>query len=125
LSESVPRITTKTLPNNFRSRAEKVPEDVTQPCDTSAIGLCAGMFAAAAIASAPSISALVPIAVQVVLMAFRTGAHVAATADRLYQSDDMAESWTFVVPSVGESTTENIIDKYNQTQVRAHPVRNK
>lgn len=100
------------------SHAEKVPEDITQPMETNAVGLCAGLFAATAVASAPSLSALVPIAVQVVLMAFRTGAHVSDTADRLYQTGDTAESWTFVVPSVGESTTRTIIDKFNTTQVR-------
>jgi hypothetical protein len=95
-----------------------VTEDIAGPWDTNVVGLCAGLFAATAVASAPSLSKLVPIAVQIVLMAFRTGAHVAAMADRIYQTVDISESWTFVVPSIGDSEARVLIDNFNNEKVR-------
>ncbi|KAI8168501.1 Conidial yellow pigment biosynthesis polyketide synthase [Colletotrichum sp. SAR 10_71] len=62
---------------HYIDRTEKEPQDVCLHDQTFFMGLCTGLFAAAAIASTPSVSTLIPLAVQVVLMAFRTGTHVA------------------------------------------------
>ena len=108
--------------NNF-SRAEKVHEDVTRPGETCLVGLCTGLFAAAAIGSSPSLSSLIPIAVQVVLMAFRAGAHVAALAERLHKDSESSETWTYVLPTIGEAETRSIIDLFHNQVVSKSSVR--
>lgn len=99
------------------SRAEKKPEDTTNPRETSAVGLSNGLFAATAVATAPSISALVEIGVQMVLMAFRTGLHVAALADRLYGPYGVSESWTYVIPGASEKSIRSFIGDFHESNV--------
>ena len=95
-------------------------EDSARTEETYLIGLCTGLFAATAIACSPSLNALVPTAVQVVLMAFRTGAHVAALADCLHQNSESPESWTYVVPGVGETVATSILSKFHEANVSEH-----
>lgn len=100
--------------SQYIDRYEKEHGDSTSPSETCLVGLCTGLFAAAAIASSPSISQLIPIAIQVVLMAFRTGAHVAALADRLNNQSESPESWTYVVPAAQESEVNSILNDFHK-----------
>lgn len=101
--------------------AEKNYEDLLMPHDQMFLGgLCSGMFAAAAITSTPTLSTLVPLAVQVVLMAFRTGNHVAAMAERLCASTtERSESWTYILPGVTGESAHETLEKFNQAKVRS------
>lgn len=82
-------------------------------------GLCSGMFAAAAITSTPTLSTLVPVAVQVVLMAFRTGSYVAAMAERLCPATrEHSESWTSILPGITGESAQETIDSFNSSKVR-------
>ncbi|KAI1327243.1 polyketide synthase [Xylariaceae sp. FL0255] len=105
---------------HYIDRSEKEHEDVTAPKNTKLSGLCTGLFAATAIASSPSLSALLPLAVQIVLMAFRTGTHVAALSDRLSPATEKSESWTYVIPSVKESEARAILQEFNLSQGISH-----
>lgn len=99
-----------------RSYAEKNYEDFLMPHDQMFFsGLCSGMFAAAAITSTPTLSTLVPVAVQVVLMAFRTGCHVAAMAERLCPAaDDHSESWTYILPGMTGDNAHATLETFNK-----------
>ena len=66
------------------------------------VGLCSGLFAASAITATPTLSTLVPVAVQVVLMAFRTGSYVHSLAERLSPASDKSESWTYILSNTTE-----------------------
>jgi hypothetical protein len=99
------------------SRSEKMHEDSTRASETCLIGLCTGLFAATAIASSPSLSGLVPIAAQMVLMAFRTGAYVAALADRLHKNSEGSSSWTYVLPGISEVAASSIINDFHRGNV--------
>ncbi|KAI1081368.1 polyketide synthase [Whalleya microplaca] len=101
---------------HYIDRSEKEHQDVTKPECTKLSGLCTGLFAATAIASSPSLSSLLPIAVQVVLMAFRTGSHVASLAERLSPSTERSESWTYVVPSVKEAEAKSILEEFHKSE---------
>ncbi|KAH9900317.1 polyketide synthase [Xylariomycetidae sp. FL2044] len=101
---------------HYIDRSEKEHEDATIPENTKLSGLCTGLFAATAIASAPSLSSLLPIAVQVVLMAFRTGAHVASLAERLSPSIGKSESWTYVLPAVKEAQANSILAEFHKSE---------
>ncbi|KUI58481.1 Conidial yellow pigment biosynthesis polyketide synthase [Cytospora mali] len=98
---------------HYIDHAEKHYEDVVQHEKTFFVGLCSGMFAAAAITSTPTLSTLVPIAVQVVLMAFRTGRHVAAMAERLCPPAEKSESWTYIISSTNADEAQSILEKFN------------
>ncbi|KAH8671177.1 polyketide synthase [Xylariales sp. PMI_506] len=101
---------------HYLDRSEKEHEDVTNPENTFLSGLCTGLFAATAIASSPSLPALLPIAIQVVLMAYRVGSHVGALADRLCPSSGASESWTYVIPGANEDQTTNILAAFHGSE---------
>lgn len=103
--------------NRVSSRSEKEYQDATTPENTYLSGLCTGLFAATAIASSPSLSSLLPIAVQVVLMAYRTGSHVASLAERLSPSTGMSESWTYVVPGAKEAEAKSLLAEFHKSEV--------
>ncbi|PKS07657.1 hypothetical protein jhhlp_006263 [Lomentospora prolificans] len=87
---------------HYIDRVEKEPEDWTAHNQTFFIGFCTGLFAASAIASTPTVSTLIPLAIQTVLLAFRTGAYVGALAERLCPPSAQAEPWTMIFSGVGE-----------------------
>ena len=99
------------------SHAEKNYEDVTQHDQTNLVGLCSGLFAAAAIASTPSLSALVPVAVQVVLMAFRTGSYVHRLAERLNPAVEQSESWTYIFPGLKAEEARHVLEEFHSSNV--------
>jgi Starter unit:ACP transacylase in aflatoxin biosynthesis len=90
------------------------------PWETFLVGLCTGLFAATAIASSPSLSELVPIGVQVVLMAFRTGGHIAALANHLQKGPQLSDSWTYVVPGAGETVVTSMLAEFHKANVSGH-----
>ncbi|KAI0896590.1 polyketide synthase [Annulohypoxylon nitens] len=101
---------------HYIDRSEKEHGDVTSKQNTKLSGLCTGLFAATAIASSPSLSTLLPIAVQTVLMAFRTGSHVASLAERLSPSTDKSESWTYVLPAAQEAEAKSILAEFHKEE---------
>ncbi|KAI0879113.1 polyketide synthase [Hypoxylon argillaceum] len=101
---------------HYIDHSEKIHEDATRPENTKLSGLCTGLFAAAAIATSPSLSSLIPIAVQVVLMAFRVGSHVGSLSERLNPSGGKSESWTYVISSVKEDDAKKILADFHQSE---------
>ncbi|KAK9417967.1 putative Polyketide synthase [Seiridium unicorne] len=101
---------------HYIDRSEKEYQDATTAENTYLSGLCTGLFAATAIASSPSLPSLLPIAVQVVLMAYRVGSHVASLAERLSPSVDNSESWTYVVPGATEAEAKSIIAEFHKSE---------
>lgn len=82
------------------------------------MGLCTGIFAATAITSAPTLSALVPIAVEMVLVAFRAGSYVSKVADILENDNDEAESWTYLISEASEARVREILVEFHTSCVR-------
>ncbi|KAH8879977.1 ketoacyl-synt-domain-containing protein [Thozetella sp. PMI_491] len=99
---------------HYIDHAEKNYEDVTYHDRTQLVGLCSGLFAASAIASTPSLSTLVPVAVEVVLMAFRTGSYVHSLAERLSPTFEASESWTYVLPNTTEEEAASKIAEFHE-----------
>nr|ABD47522.2 polyketide synthase [Ophiostoma piceae] len=100
---------------HYIDHAERNWEDITKHDHTFLVGLCSGMFAASAIASTPSLSALVPVATQAVLMAFRTGLHVSKLADQLGPSEKASGSWTYIFPNQIEEKVSNVLSDFNKS----------
>ncbi|KXH55672.1 beta-ketoacyl synthase [Colletotrichum nymphaeae SA-01] len=100
---------------HYIDRHEKEPQDVSVHEHTFFMGLCTGLFAAAAIASTPSVSTLIPLAVQVVLMAFRTGTHVGSLAERLSPPVGQSEPWTHILPGLKESEAKEALTNFHES----------
>lgn len=76
------------------------------PGEACTLGLCTGTLAAAAISCCRSISELLPVAIQTVLVAFRTGLCVLDVRSRIEAPIGSSPAWSMVVG--GNSATEAI-----------------
>lgn len=95
---------------------EKHPEEVSSPEHTRLSGLCTGMFASVAIATSPSLSALIAIGVEVVLVAFRVGCHVGSLAEKLHEPVIKSEPWTYVIADCKEQDAKAILARFHETE---------
>ncbi|PYI20253.1 putative polyketide synthase [Aspergillus violaceofuscus CBS 115571] len=97
---------------HFIGFCEENPRAYLQP-GTLIIGTCTGLLAASAIASADSLVALVPLAVETVRVAFRLGATAARKAKSLEASQT---PWTSLVTGIDSTTVSAAVEEFNQTQ---------
>ncbi|KAI1506778.1 ketoacyl-synt-domain-containing protein, partial [Biscogniauxia marginata] len=67
------------------------------------LGLCTGALAAAAVGCSRSTLDLVPVAVDAVTLAFRTGMHVTDMSQRLQPSNSSEQSWSIIVPGLASA----------------------
>ena len=83
------------------------------------VGLSTGLLAAAVVALSPTIPAIMPLAVEAVLIAFRLGLHVKTTASNIEMSPvhDDDSSWSFVVTGKEKSEAQNALDDFHQEKV--------
>ena len=88
----------------------------SRPQDNCLVGLCTGLLAATAITSAPSLSLLVPIGVEMVIVAFRIGVYVGGMAEQL-DAVNTTDSWTYVVPDTTEESATSILAAFRISQV--------
>ena len=80
------------------------------------LGSCTGLLsAAAATAWTPCTSDWIPLAVQIICIAFRIGLHTSSVASSLARNDDSHGSWSSIVR--GKLTPE-ILAEYNENMVR-------
>nr|ALQ32764.1 putative polyketide synthase [Fusarium aywerte] len=80
--------------------------------NTRVVGLCTGVFAAAAISCSSFTADLIPMAVSAVIASFRTGLLVTDTARRIDPSQNLDQSWALLVPGQKASTgLEEYCDK--------------
>lgn len=82
--------------------------------------MCTGSLAAAAISSSSSLSELLPIAVQTVLIAFRLGLCALDMRDRLETSaEDRSQPWSVVVADIDTQTAVATIKEFCDANVRS------
>ncbi|KAI5927308.1 beta-ketoacyl synthase [Camillea tinctor] len=67
------------------------------------LGLCTGALAAAAVGCSRNTLDLIPVAVDAVIVAFRTGMQVTDMAQRLQPSDSPDQSWSIIVPGLASA----------------------
>ena len=87
--------------------------------ETCVVGLSTGLLAAAVVASSPTIPALMPLAVEAVLMAFRLGLHVQNTASNIEISpaQDNDSSWSYVVLGKTGPEAQSALDEFHHDKV--------
>ena len=87
------------------------------------VGISAGLLAAAAVAMSPEITALIPLAVEVILIAFRVGRHVRRTARHVENANtnEDPESWSYAIAGMTEAEGQTMLTSFNQEKVRSCP----
>ena len=70
-------------------------------------------------ACSPEITALIPLAVEVVLIAFRVGLLVRTAARHIEvtRTEDSAASWSFVIPGMTQPEAQATLSTFNQSKV--------
>ncbi|RMZ77257.1 hypothetical protein DV738_g4532, partial [Chaetothyriales sp. CBS 135597] len=91
---------------------ERVPSYIPSSANTRLVGLCTGLLAAAAIASADSLTALIPLAVEAVRIAFRVGAHVGRVAQQI-ECASRSQSWSTIV-AADEKSAQSALDAFHE-----------
>lgn len=76
------------------------------------------MIAASAVAPADSLITLLPLAVEAVRIAFRTGSFVSDVAGRLVRLSDALDSWSTVVAVTDKEAAETALKEWNQIHVK-------
>jgi hypothetical protein len=61
---------------------------------------------------------LIPIAVEMVLVAFRVGLYVNTMAENIESMGEIAQSWTYVIPEIDEARAGEILTKFHESNVR-------
>ena len=73
------------------------------------LGVCTGALAAAAVSCSRSVLELVPMAVDAVAVAFRTGMHVMDVAQRIEPSDASDQSWSIIISGSASAEAVQIL----------------
>ncbi|KAF4537425.1 putative polyketide synthase [Lasiodiplodia theobromae] len=80
---------------------------------TRIVGLCTGLLTGAAVSCTQSLTELIPVAVQTVVLAFRTGLVVADVRDRI----DMGQpdrSWSIMIPGLSGTAAAPYLDEFSR-----------
>ncbi|KAH0538586.1 Type I Iterative PKS [Glutinoglossum americanum] len=99
---------------HFIGYFEERPAEAFSASNTRILGLCTGLLAAAAVASARSLTDLIPLAVEAVRIAFRTGIQVSTTSEALGRTNRIRESWSYIVTNITEVAAQNAIDEFHR-----------
>ncbi|KAJ5698625.1 Type I Polyketide synthases (Type I PKS) [Penicillium macrosclerotiorum] len=90
------------------------------------LGICTGAFAAAAVSCSDNTVGLIPLAVEAVIAAFRTGVSVINAAKRVAPWSGDNQSWSIIVPgssstkSVQKFTEETILPRTSMPYISAY-----
>ena len=85
------------------------------PDKSCILGLCTGALAAAAVSCSRSTLELVPMAVDAVTVAFRTGMHVMDVAQRLEPWAASDQSWSILIPGLASA---EVVHRFCEQTVR-------
>ena len=89
------------------------PSESPNPANTRILGLCTGLLAASVVASARSLSELLPLATEAVRIAFRAGSCVGAAKDALENATNVKETWSTIVTGVSEKDMNSILAAFH------------
>lgn len=79
--------------------------------------MCTGQLAACAVSSASTVVELVPLAVQAVVIAFRTGLQVTKTRELLENGADKNKNWSYIVPKLDAALAAARIEQFSESAV--------
>ncbi|OAK99816.1 ketoacyl-synt-domain-containing protein [Phaeosphaeriaceae sp. SRC1lsM3a] len=93
------------------------PSELPNPANTRIVGLCTGLLAASVVASARSLSELLPLATEAVRIAFRAGSCVGAAKDALENATDAKESWSTIVTGISEQDARDALNAFHDERL--------
>jgi hypothetical protein len=95
-------------------------EETTQPYPLSSgsllLGICTGLLAASAVSSAQSLSGLIPVAIEAVLTAFRTGLLAMKIRDSV-ESGSASSSWSIVISGIDQEFASTSLEAFFAAEV--------
>ena len=86
------------------------------------LGICTGQLAACAVASASTVGELVSLAVEAVVIAFRTGLHVTKARELLENGTDKNKNWSYIVPKLQVDLAASRIEQFSQSAASLSPI---
>ncbi|KAF2827710.1 ketoacyl-synt-domain-containing protein [Ophiobolus disseminans] len=89
------------------------PAESPNPANTRILGLCTGLLAASVVASARSLSELLPLATEAVRIAFRAGSCVGAAKNALENANHATASWSSIVSGVSEKQAKSLLAAFH------------
>ncbi|EKD13976.1 polyketide synthase [Drepanopeziza brunnea f. sp. 'multigermtubi' MB_m1] len=101
---------------HFIGYYEQYPLEYPRSASSQILGICTGLLSASVAASSNSLSSFVPLAVQAVRIAFRTGSRVSTIAEQLERTTDQSKTWSTVVVGITRDDAEIALAEFN----RAH-----
>ncbi|KAF1920326.1 hypothetical protein BDU57DRAFT_525429 [Ampelomyces quisqualis] len=101
------------------------PSELPNSADTRIVGLCTGLLAASVVASARSLSELLPLATEAVRIAFRAGSCVSVARAALENVTIAKDSWSTIVTGISEKDAKSALalfhdDRLIPTSARAY-----
>lgn len=85
---------------------------------THIVGSCTGLLAAAAVSSARNFVDLLPLAVELVSIAYRIGSLVTETRDHIEQAPSRSSSWSVVLPGLRKEEAFDTLKTFHGNNVR-------
>ena len=86
--------------------------------NSSLVGFCIGVFAAAAIGCTQSLSELLPVAIQAVVLSFKAGQLALDISQRFCTtSDQPGQSWAFRVHGLSTDRVTTKIHEFSESKV--------
>nr|UXX20005.1 polyketide synthase [Lophiotrema sp.] len=89
------------------------PTELPNLANTRVLGLCTGLIAASVVASAKTLEELIPLSIEAVRIAFRTGTAVGSAKEALEQSVNAKESWSTIVTGTNENAAKSAISEFH------------
>jgi len=102
-------------PLTFDSQHGKSGRAYPQPSNTYLLGLCTGALAAAAVSSCKTLSELLPVAVQAVVVAFRLGLLVVEVGKRI--DPQSSSTWSLIFPGLSPSAVAVALKDFSEAKV--------
>ncbi|KAK4989349.1 polyketide synthase [Elasticomyces elasticus] len=90
------------------------PTEIPSASNVRVLGLCTGLLAAAAAVSSKTVADLVPLAVELVRIAFRVGTCTNTAREALEQSEDVRDSWSTIVAGITEQAAKEALATFHQ-----------
>ena len=90
------------------------PSELPVASNTRVLGLCTGLLSAAAVVSVKTVEELVPLAIQFVRLAFRSGAVVDGARSVLSQIGEEKAPWSTIVTGTSEQAAKDALAAFHQ-----------
>ena len=84
------------------------------------LGCGVGLLAAAAVASSPSLSSLIPIAINAVVLSYYVGSKISTMASQLDSATSEGKCWSYDMVSCSEESISQLVSSFHHDKVCPH-----